>query len=98
MKRAQPASRRVEKHVAFGEAVLMLVAVNRQMIERRARRAADVGNFDDVNSAVVAVRLFPVHRAEQHLRNRIPRQKPARFELFQMQPPTIADCGLRIAD
>ena len=101
VERAEAAGGRVEEHVAFGEAVLLLVAVDREAVERRAGRAADERNFDDVRLAVVARGLFEIHRAEQHLRRE--RRRPSggairAASIWQRRRRfRIADCGLRIA-
>ncbi len=93
-KRAEPAGGRVEEHVAFGEAVLALVAVDREPVERGAGGAADERDFDDVRLAVVAGGFFEVHRAQQHLRRDVGGHQPARLELFDLAAAGRCDCGL----
>ena len=98
VERAEAAGGRVEEHVAFGEAVLLLVAVDRDAVERRAGGAADERDLNDVRLAVVAGGFFEVHRAQQHLRRDVGRHQPPRFKLFDLAATRGASQRIAIPD
>ena len=91
-KRAETAGGDVEKHVARREPVADFVAVDHQPIERRAGGTALERNLDHVRLAVVASRLFEIHRAQEHLWHNVARHQSARFERLEMATTATARC------
>ena len=101
LKRAKTAGGRVEEHVAFGEAVLLLVAVDREPIERRARRPADERNFDDVralSSPVASSKYTEPSSTCGASPSPAMRRRDSSGSIWQRRGWRSGDCGRRIAD